>query len=113
MADEERQRPRPHPFRRAAFVCAEGGQVLLPIRGEAAAGKRAALGYPQAYLLREVLALDANGVADDPVAVAPATTWSFAHLAGEPLPHAVEEAPTPAGVLEFAFELGVGHPLAF
>src|SRR6266542_1727098 len=72
-------------------------------------GKRRALRYPQPDLLREVLAFGADGVADDPVAVASSPARALAHLRRDPRRDAVEERPAGPQERDPAFELRLAH----
>src|SRR5207244_10687615 len=69
VADEEWQRPRPHPFPFAAAVGPHRGDVGPPMSNQSVRGECATLRDAQPHLPREVLALGADGVPDDPVAV--------------------------------------------
>src|SRR5437868_11478130 len=94
VPDEKRQRPRPHaPLDLPGVVRAHRRDVGLPMLTESFRGKRPLLRDPQPDLLREVLALGADGVANDSVAVASSAARTLAHLRRNPVGDAVEERP--------------------
>ena len=88
------QRPRPHPpLDLPGVVRAHRRDVGLAMLPQAVRGQRPLLRDPQPDLPREVLALGADGVADDPVAVAPTPARALAHLRRDPGRDGVEERP--------------------
>src|SRR5262245_1842975 len=94
MSDEERQRPRLHtPRDLPGVVRAHRGDIVLPVLAQSIRAERRLLRYPQPDSLGELLALGADGVADDPVAVASSAAWALAHLRRDPCRDVVEECP--------------------
>src|SRR5690242_6012905 len=96
VADEEWQIPRSHPFALAGVVRVHGGDIPLSVVTQRLRRERTALWYLQPQTQGEVLALDADGVADDLVAVAPTPARALPHLSGHPRCHGVEEPPASA-----------------
>ncbi len=95
VSDEEGQRPRPHaPLDLPGVVRSHRRDVGLPMLPQSIRGQRRFLRYPQPDLLREVLAFGADGVADDPVAVASSPARALAHLWRDPCRDAVEIRPS-------------------
>src|ERR1700738_4319867 len=72
-------------------------------------GKPRALRYPQPDLLREVLAFGADGVSDDPIAVASAPARALAHLRRHARRDAVEVGPAGPQQRDPALELRLAH----
>ena len=108
VADEERQRPRPHALAFAGVVGAHRLDVRRPVVAQPVGGERRVLLDPEADLLREVLALDADGVADDPVAIASATARPL-RSPGDPRGDSVEERPAGLEQHDPALERRVAH----
>src|SRR6266576_5479214 len=94
VSDEEWQSPRPHgTLELAGVVCVHRRDVFLSITPQSIRGQRAALRYAQPDARREVLTFDADGVADDPIAVASSAARTLAHLRRDSRRDAVEECP--------------------
>jgi hypothetical protein len=72
-------------------------------------GQRRALRYPHPDLLGEVLAFGADGVPDDPVAVASSPARALAHLRRDPRRDAVKESPAGPQERDPAFEFCLAH----
>ena len=93
----------------AGVVGAHRRDVVLSILPSCVQGNRPALRDPQSDPRREVLALDADGVADDPVAVASAPARALAHHRRHARRDAVEERPARAQERDRALELGLAQ----
>src|SRR5919204_3092973 len=110
VPDEEWKRPRPHaPLDLPGVVRAHRRDVGLPMLPQSIRGERRALRDPQPDLLGEVLALGADGVADDLVAVASSPARALAHLRRDPRRDAVEERPAGPQQRDPALELRLTH----
>src|SRR5437899_2568149 len=110
MADKEGQRPRPHrALDLAALVGAHPFDICGPVWRQGTRTEGPALRDHQADLLREVLALDADRVADDRVAVAPAAARALAHLRRDPRRDVVEARPAGLEQDQLALKLGRVH----
>src|SRR5215213_2658085 len=112
VADEEWERRGPHaPLDLPGVVGVHRGDVGLAMLAQAIRGERRALGDPYPDLLGEVLALGADGVADDLVAVASSPAGPLAHLRGDPRRHAVKDRPAGPQERDPALELLLAHRL--